>query len=120
DFEGATRPRRGLLEDQYDLLAFQMLLLGAGILGALEVAGQGEEILEFPLREILDCQERAVAQIEAHFDSPVGSCAVVNRPVRAKSGRSCNGRRRGPGPARRRAPGSLRSRRFAAGGLCWA
>jgi hypothetical protein len=30
-----------------------MLLLGAGIFGALEIASQIEEIVEFPLREVL-------------------------------------------------------------------
>src|SRR5262245_49958506 len=35
-FERAAGARGGLLEDQTDFLAFEMSLLGAGILGALE------------------------------------------------------------------------------------
>jgi hypothetical protein len=57
DLEGATRSCRSFLEDQHDLLAFQMLLLGAGIFGALEIASQIEEIVEFPLREVLHRQQ---------------------------------------------------------------
>ena len=66
DLEGAAGAGRGLLEDQADLLAGQVLLLGAGILGALQVAGEIEQVAELPLRVVLDGQERTVAQIEAH------------------------------------------------------
>ncbi len=41
DLEGAARPGRGLLEDQRDVLAAQTLLLHAGVLGPLQVAGRG-------------------------------------------------------------------------------
>ena len=43
DLEGRTGPGRGLLEDQRDLLAAQLLDLGAGVLGQLERLGQFEQ-----------------------------------------------------------------------------
>jgi hypothetical protein len=66
DLERTTRARRGLLENQDDLLAFQALLLVSGVFCAFQVAGKIKQILEFPLGEILHGQQRAVAEIEAH------------------------------------------------------
>jgi hypothetical protein len=45
DLEGAARAGRGLLEDQADLLALEVLLLGARVLGALEIAREIEQVL---------------------------------------------------------------------------
>jgi len=42
DLERAARARRVLLEDQRDLLAAQVLLLAAGLLGRLQLGGEVE------------------------------------------------------------------------------
>ena len=47
NLEGAASAGGGLLENQGDVLAFQGGLLGAGILGAFQVASQVEQIVEF-------------------------------------------------------------------------
>ncbi|EGE57166.1 hypothetical protein RHECNPAF_470049 [Rhizobium etli CNPAF512] len=70
DLEGASRSRRGLLEDQANFLAFQMLLFGAGVFGPLQVASEVEEVTEFPRRIVLHGQKRSIAQIEAHGLAP--------------------------------------------------
>src|SRR5262249_33044967 len=104
DLEGAAGAGRGLLEDQDDLLALQVLLLGAGIFGPLQVAGEIEQVAELSLGEILHRQERAIAQIETHLGSPVADRSALSRPARARSGRSCSVRRRGRGRVPTRAP----------------
>ena len=47
--ERAAGAGRSLLEDQADLLAVQMLLFGARILGALQVAGEIEQVAKLAL-----------------------------------------------------------------------
>ena len=69
--EGAARARRGLLEDQADFLALEVLLLGARVLGALEVAGEVEQVLELLLRVVLHGEQGAVAKIESHDVGPL-------------------------------------------------
>src|SRR4030095_12954524 len=66
DLEGAARAGRRLLEDQADFLALEMLLLGARVLCALEIAREVEQVAKFPWRVILNRQQRAVTQIETH------------------------------------------------------
>jgi len=66
DLEGTARAGRGLFEDQAHLLALEVLLLGARVLGTLEVAREVEQVLEFLLGVVLNSQQRAVAKIEAH------------------------------------------------------
>ena len=70
DLEGAARAGRGLLEDQADLLALEVLLLGARIFRALQVAGEIEQVLELLLGVVLHRQQRAVAQVECHVVLP--------------------------------------------------
>ena len=104
DLECAARPRRGLLEDQDDLLALEMLLLGARVFGALEVAGEIEQVVKLPLREILDVSSERLRRLKLIVKSPLGNVFRISRPARARSGRSCSVRRRGRGRARSRAP----------------
>ena len=47
NLEGAACAGGGLLENQGDVLTLQSGLLGAGILGAFQVASQVEQIVEF-------------------------------------------------------------------------
>src|SRR5438477_11780950 len=67
DLEGAARVCRGLLENQDDFLALQMLLLRTRVLGPLQIASQIEQIKELALREVLKRKERTVAQVNAHY-----------------------------------------------------
>ena len=57
DLERAARARRRLLEDQADFLAVEMLLLGARVLGALEIAREVEQVPELTRRVFLDGQQ---------------------------------------------------------------
>ena len=66
DLERAARARGRLLEDQADFFVGEVLLLGAGVLGALQIAREVEQITELARGVVLYCQQRAVAQIEAH------------------------------------------------------
>src|SRR6185312_1650242 len=72
-----------LLEDETDLLPFQVLLLGPGVLGPLEIAGEIEQIAKLPLCVVLDGQEGTIAQVEAHGLPLSGSfeerCGSVRR-----------------------------------------
>jgi hypothetical protein len=72
DLEGAAGAGRGLLEDQANLLAPEVLLLGASILRALQVAGEIEEVLELLLGVVLHRQQRAVAQVKRHRCLSIG------------------------------------------------
>ena len=99
DLEGAAGAGRGLLEDQADLLALEQLALGAGILGALQVAREVEQVEHLALAEVVELQVAAALEVEGHGVSlPL---VLFSRPGRAGSGRSCSARRRG----RARAPG---------------
>ncbi len=46
DFEGAAGAGRGFFEDQRDVLALEVRALGAGVFGALEVAGQVQQVVQ--------------------------------------------------------------------------
>ena len=48
-----------------------MLLFGAGVFGALEIAREIQQIAELALRVVLHGQQRTIAQIEAHDVPPV-------------------------------------------------
>ena len=63
-----------------------MLLLGARVLRALEIAREVEQVAEFARRVVLHRQQRTVAQIEAHDVSP-GSDRVrsVHRVARDRA-----------------------------------
>src|SRR5438270_3824880 len=104
DLEGAARACRGLLENQDDLLALQMLLLRTRVLGPLQIASQIEQVKELALREVLNRKERAVAQVKAHFTTSLRQRMLISRQGRATPGRSYNDRRHGRGRARIRAP----------------
>jgi hypothetical protein len=56
DLESTARARRGLLEDQNDFLALQVLLFGTGVFGPFQVAGEIEQVLELALGKILHRQ----------------------------------------------------------------
>ena len=66
DLEGAAGAGGGLLEDEGDVLAGHGGLLAAGIFGALEVAGQVEQVIELLRREVEDLQEIAVSEVVSH------------------------------------------------------
>ena len=61
NLKSAAGAGRGLLEDKGDVLAFQAGLLSAGIFGALQVAGQVEQIIELLRRKVEDLKEIAVS-----------------------------------------------------------
>jgi hypothetical protein len=65
DLERAARARRRLLEDQADFLVDEVFLLGAGVLGALEIAREVEQVTELACGVVLYRQQRAVAQIDS-------------------------------------------------------
>ena len=104
DLEGAPGARRGLLEDEADLFAGQVLLLGARVLGALEIARKVQQVAKLALRVVLDCEQRAVAKIETHgsLRSVDSRNSAFSKPARARSDRSCSGRRRGRAQAQSR------------------
>ena len=68
DGEGAARARRGLLEDERDVLALKQVALYAGALFILEVGGKVEEIFNLRRRMVLQRDKVAVAKIHRHLD----------------------------------------------------
>ncbi|MNN07476.1 hypothetical protein D3C81_1203020 [compost metagenome] len=69
-FEGAAGAGRGFFEDQRDVVAFQVLLLGAGVLGALEVAGQVQQVAQLAGGVVFQAEQVAVVNVERHDFSP--------------------------------------------------
>ncbi|MNN35709.1 hypothetical protein D3C81_1495680 [compost metagenome] len=69
-FEGAAGAGRGFFEDQGDIVAFQVLLLGTGVLGTLEVAGQVQQVLQLASAVVFEAEQVAVMDVERHGDSP--------------------------------------------------
>ncbi len=65
-FEGAAGAGRGFLEDQGDVLALETRLFGAGVFGALQVAGQVEEILDLFRGEVEEFEETPVSEVVSH------------------------------------------------------
>jgi hypothetical protein len=47
-----------------------VLLFGAGVFGAFQVAGQVEHVADFARGEVQHAEEVAVAQIEGHGNTP--------------------------------------------------
>ena len=64
--EGAARAGRGLLEDQRDVLAPQPGLLGAGVLGGLQLGGEVEQEAELLSREVELLEEVPVPEVRGH------------------------------------------------------
>ena len=64
--EGAAGARRGLLEDQADVLAGQPLTLRPDGLLALQVAGEVEEEIGSPGGEVRELEEAAVSERRSH------------------------------------------------------
>ena len=82
DLERGAGPRRGLLEDQRDVLAGEARLLVAAVLGGLEVGGQLEQELQLLGREVELLEEAAVAEVERHRAGPsaqAGTAGGVGR-----------------------------------------
>ncbi|MNO80738.1 hypothetical protein D3C76_719530 [compost metagenome] len=69
-FEGAAGAGRGFFEDQGDVVAFEVLLLGAGVLGAFQVARQVEQVPQFARGVVFQAQQITVVNIERHDGSP--------------------------------------------------
>ena len=69
DLEGATGARRGLLEDEGNVLVRQPLDLAAGLLGLLEISRQLEQRAPLLSGEIKLLEEVAVVQGVGHEDS---------------------------------------------------
>ena len=69
DLERAARARRGLLEDQADLLAPQALGLEAALLRGLEAGRQVEQVEDLLAAEVEELEEVAVAQGQRHRSS---------------------------------------------------
>ena len=80
--ERAARTGGGLLEDQGDVLAGHALALVAGVLGALEVAGEIEQVLHLSGGEVEFLEVVAVTKIDGHcfsfgwVEGPVGRRAA--------------------------------------------
>ena len=66
DLEGAAGARGGFLEDEGDVLAGHRGTFGALALGALEVAGEVQQVLDFRRGEIEQLEEAAVLQFVCH------------------------------------------------------
>ena len=64
--EGAAGASGGFLEDQGNVLALQVLLLGAGVLGALEVAGQVEQVTQLAGAVVHQAEQVTVVHVESH------------------------------------------------------
>ncbi|MCY1438852.1 hypothetical protein D9M71_550680 [compost metagenome] len=79
DFKRAAGAGRGFFEDQRDVVALEMLLFGAGVLGTLEVAGQVEQVAQFARGVVFQAQQIAVMDVERHFGSPKVSVIPLAR-----------------------------------------
>ncbi|MCY1433153.1 hypothetical protein D9M71_491740 [compost metagenome] len=69
-FEGAAGAGRGFFEDQGDVVAFEVLLLGAGVLGTFQVAGQVQQVAQLARGVVFQAQQVTVVDVERHDDSP--------------------------------------------------
>jgi hypothetical protein len=85
--KGAAGARRGLLEDQCDVLALEVLALGTGVLGALEVTGQIEQVAQLALAVMHQAEQAAVVRIERHDSLPLFARRRESTPPRAVSSR---------------------------------
>jgi hypothetical protein len=65
-FEGAAGTGRAFLEDQRNVLALEVLLLGAGVLGTLEVAGQVQQVVQLLSSVVHQAEQAAVVQVKRH------------------------------------------------------
>ncbi|MOA18998.1 hypothetical protein D3C78_1393500 [compost metagenome] len=74
--EGAAGAGGGLFEDQRDVLAPEVLLLGAGVLGALEVARQVEEVTQLAGAVVHQAEQVAVVHVERHDGLPLGESGL--------------------------------------------
>jgi hypothetical protein len=63
DLEGAARARGGLLEDERDRTAPETLLLGARLLGHLQLGGQFDQVAELLGREVQFLEEVAAREV---------------------------------------------------------
>ncbi len=69
DLERGASPRRGLLEDQGDVLAGEARLLVAGVLRGLEVGGELEQEAQLVGGEVELLEEAPVAEVEGQWRS---------------------------------------------------
>ena len=68
--EGAAGSRGGLLEDQRDVLALEMLALGTAVLGALEVAERSSRYCSSRSLWCIRLEQAAAVNVEGHGVSP--------------------------------------------------
>jgi hypothetical protein len=73
DLERGPGPGRRLLEDERDLLAVEVLDLGAGVLRELEGLGEPQEVAQLDRLEVDLLEEAAVLQVERHGRLPIAS-----------------------------------------------
>ncbi|MNH40061.1 hypothetical protein D3C79_1013200 [compost metagenome] len=69
-FKSATGAGRGFLENQRNVVAFEVLLLGAGVLGTFQVAGQVQQVAQLARGVVFQAQQVTVVDVERHDDSP--------------------------------------------------
>ena len=69
--EGAAGAGRCLLEDKGDVLAGKSLLLGAGLLGGLELGCKVQQVLDLGRSKIQQLQEAAILEIDCHISIKV-------------------------------------------------
>src|SRR5690625_1906462 len=93
DLEAGTGAGRILLEDQCDVLALELLLLVAAVLGLLEGGRELQEKADLAGREVEQLEKAAAVQMDRH--------RMLLRWDRGSADRSCSGRRRARGQARR-------------------
>ncbi len=69
-FEGATGAGRSFLEDQGDVVALQMLLLGASVFRAFQIAGQVEQVTQLTWGVVFQAEQVTVVNVKSHDGSP--------------------------------------------------
>ena len=66
DLEGAARAGGGLLEDERDVLTPQAVTPEPGVLRALEIPRQVEEVVQVALTVVDQAEQAAVAGVHCH------------------------------------------------------
>ena len=70
DFKGTTGTGGSFFENQRNIFANQFGLLGAVVLRPFQIAGQIEQIADFPFRVMYQTKQMTVFQIKGHGNSP--------------------------------------------------
>ena len=81
DLEGAASAGGGLLEDEGDVLAGELRLLDAGVLGPFEVSSQVEQVVHLACRVIVEGQQIPVPEVERHRSLLVFLMSLAPVPV---------------------------------------